>query len=562
MVKAHISNIDFVAGLQLQLGPKSIVAVIGPNNSGKSLFLSELKDTMADGPKDRLIIKCIDIAKVSTLDEIESELEPAKGEGEQYSYPGFGFGRGNLKRWWDDPSKGLGPFLRKILVSDLSTRQRLLDCDPVDSFDTRIPFLADHPFQRMYEDEALESRTSAIVRRAFKKDLIVDRGGGSKIAAYFGDRPKFKKGENPTTKSYRERLGQLDKLELQGDGVRSFASIVGRVNTEQRSILIVDEPEAFLHPPQARLIAELIVAGTEDRQTFIATHNSSVIQGLLTDQSSRVSVIRLTRTRHGGTAKYLPNATISALWNEPILRFSNVLDGLFHDGVIVTEADGDCRFYEAVSSQSVDPADHADIHYTYAGGKDRVDTVVGALAGLHVPVASVVDFDVLNNEQPLRRIIEAHGGTWSDFEGDWKSVKAIVEANSGFVAGDEFKRQMKALMGAIPAGGVVERETIKKVKALARNASPWDHVKQVGVAGIPAGAANATAIRLLDTLEGIGIFVVRMGQMEGFYRASSLHGPRWVAEVLQLNVGSDPALSEARNFTKRIHQYLMKRITS
>ena len=44
-------------------------------------------------------------------------------------------------------------------------------------------------------------------------------------------------------------------LKRQGDGMRSFASVVLHLlATVTPSILMLDEPEAFLHPPQARLL--------------------------------------------------------------------------------------------------------------------------------------------------------------------------------------------------------------------------------------------------------------------------------------------------------------------
>jgi hypothetical protein len=38
----------------------------------------------------------------------------------------------------------------------------------------------------------------------------------------------------------------------------------------------------------------------------------------------------------------------AALWNTPLLRYSSILDGLFHERVTICEADSDCRFYAAM----------------------------------------------------------------------------------------------------------------------------------------------------------------------------------------------------------------------
>src|SRR3954452_10968168 len=43
-------------------------------------------------------------------------------------------------------------------------------------------------------------------------------------------------------------------LEKEGDGMRSFVGILLHVLLSNDMISLVDAPEAFLHPPQARLI--------------------------------------------------------------------------------------------------------------------------------------------------------------------------------------------------------------------------------------------------------------------------------------------------------------------
>jgi hypothetical protein len=311
-----------------------------------------------------------------------------------------------------------------------------------------------------------------------------------------------------------------------------------------------------LHPPQARLVAESVAAHGGGRQTIIATHSSDIVQGLLSDHAPRVSVIRLTRHAGAASAFYLPSEKVATLWRDPILRFSNVLDGLFHDGVIVTEADADCRFYEAVANVAVPSLQRPDIHYTYSGGKDRLPTVIAALVGVKVPVATIVDFDVLNNDQPLRRIFEAHGGKWSAIEADWKAVKNAVEAKEAFLGGDQFRREMDDLLKVIPAGEAVPKMVLSKVKNLAKRASPWDNIKSSGLSSIGTGTPTVTAKRLLGALRAHGVFVAPQGEMEGFCRSIGGHGPRWVEEALKRDLAVDPELDAARLFVGDIIAYL------
>lgn len=230
---------------------------------------------------------------------------------------------------------------------------------------------------------------------------------------------------------------------------------------------------------------------------------------------------------------------------------------MFHDGVIVTEADANCRFYEGLNGQVTKDEDRLDLHYTYSGGKDRIPVIVKAMRALKVPVVSILDFDVLNNDQPLRRIIEAHGGDWLSFSADWTAVKKAVEASPRFLGGDRFKTEGNAVLATITAGNAVPKEALSAIKRLTRNASAWDGVKDVGLQIIPSGTPTVTAKRLLNNLKDIGIFVAPHGEMEGFCRSIGGHGPRWVEEVMQRDLKTDPELSAARGFVAEIQSFLL-----
>lgn len=57
---------------------------------------------------------------------------------------------------------------------------------------------------------------------------------------------------------YYNQVTKLPELQDQGDGMRSFASILLDTFTSDHTITLIDEPEAFLHPPQARLLGKML----------------------------------------------------------------------------------------------------------------------------------------------------------------------------------------------------------------------------------------------------------------------------------------------------------------
>lgn len=58
--------------------------------------------------------------------------------------------------------------------------------------------------------------------------------------------------------------------------------------------MLIDEPEAFLHPPLARQVGELIGDFGDEKQIFGSTHSVEVLKGILL-KSSDVNVIRITQ---------------------------------------------------------------------------------------------------------------------------------------------------------------------------------------------------------------------------------------------------------------------------
>ena len=213
--------------------------------------------------------------------------------------------------------------------------------------------------------------------------------------------------------------------------MRSFVGVLLNAFISSHSILLIDEPEAFLHPPQARLMGKMLAKDLpSERQLFLATHSQDFLKGLLDANRENLKVIRIHREGSLNKISVLNSSDIKAIWSDPLLRHSNVLDGLFHSKVIICESDADCRFYSAILSAIYDDTGSIspDILFIHCGGKHRMPSVVKALKKLDVLVRAIADFDVLNDTNPLKMIYEELGGTWTIIEDDWKIVKGSIDA--------------------------------------------------------------------------------------------------------------------------------------
>lgn len=491
----------------------------------------------------------------ATLEEVKTYLSEFRHGEAHYLIESTTFGDPSINQYWQGAGGPIG-VLVGAFTTMLTTEARLIDSKPPPNIDLAKQ-QKEHPFQRMFADRHLELRISDIVSKAFGTDLVIDRGAGNVIPAFIGKRPKPAKGEERIDPSYCAKVRALQRLEDQGDGVKSFVSVVARLLTEARPVILIDEPEAFLHPPQARLVGRQIAAGQRTYQTFVATHSSDVLQGLLTENPSNTTVVRLSRVK-GGTAHPLLSADIKELWGDPLLRFSRALDGLFHDGVIIAEDGSDCQFYDALIDTTAQGDRKPDLHFAHANGKDKIHVLVRALAKIAVPVAAIVDLDILSREEPLRKIFEALGGRWSDIEARWRAVKEGVEADAdgSYLNADRFKAAIQEQLNRCIPGDAVPTDVLRRLRELTKSANPWAQVKRSGLAAFPHGKLRTQANELVAILAKKSLFAVPTGEMEGFCPTIEARKGRFVVEVLRRDFNTDPELSAAREFGGSIRSHL------
>ena len=202
-------------------------------------------------------------------------------------------------------------------------------------------------------------------------------------------------------------------LEEQGDGMRAFLGILVALGVVNRPILLVDEPEAFLHPPQARRIGEMLGGSARSgRQIIVATHSVDVLRGLLASTDA-AQIVRLTRDNMGGRAKVLDPRHLTELADDPVLGSSRVLDAIFYSRAVIVEGDRDARFYQAVSDRlKVREAPH----FVSAGGKQTVGKLLSEYRRLRIPAAAILDVDILRDGKEFRRPAQGSrrvcGGHW------------------------------------------------------------------------------------------------------------------------------------------------------
>lgn len=523
-----------------------VTVLVGPNNSGKSATLRELLQSLSHQqpypPIPLRTLQHIVLQRNGDYNALKGWLD------ENATYVDDGYGNAGYQRIgasrialrelttaWEASGSGLGQ-LHAFLIWYANAESRLQLVGEQQQPNIDINYNPSHPLHYVYMSGALEQRISSMAEENFGDRLTMLRLGsqiGFRVGVPDVEPPRV----NELNPEYVEALNKLPPLSQQGDGMRSFLGLYMALLVRSYSIVLIDEPDAFLHPPQSRSLgrelAALAMAG--NLQVMVATHDSDLLRGLLEVPQAAVAVIRLTRRGDMNSAFQLHPAPLRDLWQDPLLRYGNALDGLFHKLVVVCEGDVDCRFYaitlDELTEEQRGGLHPSDVLFVPAGGKNRLHLVVAAMRAAGVPVRVAADFDVLDNGETLKRLVEAAGGVWETLKELWSALNSPLIA-SGRSPRRQFVRQEIGEILGRSKSEALSTEDIADLKQLLREERGWNLAKTAGLAAVPHGAARAAAQGLLQNLRAMGIHLLPGGELEGLVPSVGGKSTSWLASVL------------------------------
>jgi len=449
----------------------------------------------------------------------------------------------------------------KAFIKYLDTENRLLIAKTVKQIPNKdIPT---SPIQHMYRDENVTEKISSLFEKVFNnKHLIVNYRGGLEIPVHIGAKIQMLEREDRVSNSYINRLNEYPLIEQQGDGMRSLAGILMGLFVLDRSIYLLDEPEAFLHPGQARELGKLIASEVkEDSQIFISTHSEEFIKGLLDSKSDKVKMISVEResTEQGDKNHLwiLDNENIEKLWSSPILKYSKVISGLFHSKVVICESDTDCLFYETLMDSISREEYGSDILFTHCGGKERIVNVAETLLSLNKKVCAVVDVDILNDKNKFKKLFGIMYGNFNEVEEDFDLLTNAVAEVGREKDADTVKQEIMDILVNVEAGEFPD-DAVKKIKDVMKGSTGWKRMKK-SVAKTLIGNNDAIDAfnRILDKCSEKGLFIVPVGEVEAFVPSVSGHANKWLTSFLEKyeELKDSQELKEAEDFVKKIYNY-------
>ena len=248
-----------------------------------------------------------------------------------------------------------------------------------------------------------ERYVRSVAKMAFGKEVALDFTVPQRLLLRVGE--DFS-AIPPDPRDALPRMSEYEYLDDQGDGIRSFVGIAIALLVLNRGLFLIDEPEAFLHPPQAFRMGTLIAEQVNNsRQFIIATHSVDVLKGILS-RTSDVNIVRVDRAKNVNLFNHLDADRLTRIINDPLLTSSRVLDGLFYSGAVVVEADSDARFYQAASMRRTK---RLDLHFVNADNKQTVSRIVRLYRDMGVRAAGIVDFDLLNDRTDFEKSLRDLG---------------------------------------------------------------------------------------------------------------------------------------------------------
>lgn len=554
-IGGYISKIIFNNGTPINLNEDDIVVFVGPNNAGKSQSLKDIYTLCKENISTK-VVKNIEVTKQKF--NLENFLKKYAKVEEHGTYKNYRFMNTVLTN--HEIELGLEENknferLRDVFVMNLKTDDRLSISNPVSTVDRSEVY--SHPIHYVAYDSNISKWLSENFKKAFGSELIPNYLHGKNIPLCIGKSMELREMSSSKTleaiNEYANILEGYDKVHEQGDGIRSFTGILLYLVMKNFSIYLIDEPESFLHAPQANIMGRILAENTENKQLFISTHNEEVIKGLLSVNSNRVKIIRITRENNINNFSILNNEDIKNVWSDPILKHSNILSSLFHKQVILCESDSDCKMYSIIEDNLCsEKGRYSETLYIHCGGKQRIAKVASALKALNVDVKVIVDIDVLNDENIFKGITDAFNIEWNRLESDYKIVISNLHSSREKIKIDEVKFIYEDVIRNNNSNELSKKE-IERLQDVLKIESPWKVIKSDGISAFKSGNQTESFNKINRILKENNIYIVPVGELEMFVKSVGGHGPDWVNNVLEKYSNlSDDIYKEIREFVQEI----------
>jgi energy-coupling factor transporter ATP-binding protein EcfA2 len=553
----RVNRVVLRAGAQPESGPRPVdlgpvTVLVGPNNGGKSTALKDLMEYVNRSGSTPMspwtggtVIDGIELEEPGTLEDVLEFLAPrthnlADGQIVIRTFrPGIGdSGSGGIQAI---PQNQLDPSIEspehvavRLLAPYtiwLNGRQRFELANESQSGPLDAPPTS-HWMAVEREDDVYEE-VDAMVFAAFEQHLVIRTFRPPQLQPALSPVPLSDEVRHSTSQEAVAQQQAAVPLNELSDGVQVFCGLIAAVATLPHLLLLIDEPEAFLHPTLCRRLGANLarIARQRNARLITATHSAEFLLGCL-EEVPETTVLRLDYRAGVPASHVLAANRVSELSRDPLLRSADALHALFSRSSVVCEADSDRAFYEEINRRLIDADGRVGaLDSTFLNAQNWQTTVriAAPLRAAGAPAAIVLDLDTL-----------AQNDAWSEIVG----MADLPQPDR-----ERILMARAAARDAIVACGRAAPTAPLKVKTSGLNAlDPTQH---------------ATVQTAIGELASIGVFLVDVGELENWLsQFGCTNKQTWVTDVLQrLGTPEDPAyvtpgIGDVWSFVERIANWL------
>lgn len=298
-------------------------------------------------------------------------------------------------------------------------------------------------------------------------------------------------------------------VEQQGHGLKAYLRLVFSLLQPNKIIVLIDEPESFLHPPQRKALGNLVakLAIEEKKQVFIATHDSEFLRGVIAAGVRKIKIFYLKSVNKNFSYSIFDAKNIEDLIHQRSnLINERILNSFFYRKTILCEAEDDRLFYEHAASRY-----HwglfQDVNFIGFNGKSDVISIFENLKSMEINTAMILDIDYISGTERFPKNID-----YSELREKFSTVRKKIR-------------------------DLVEKKTFD-IKRFKKDGIKYIENSQNGIA--------SDCKNLLNLFRNIGIFLVPIGEFESFVKVS--HGNLQKA----INIVQNTRKRELANFLEDI----------
>ncbi|MEF4794063.1 AAA family ATPase [Escherichia coli] len=517
------SNPTSKSSLSVDLTPLTIF--VGPNNSGKSRALIDIENQLTTrNAAQGEVIKQILIKPLSE-DEAKKEIESLQVEPNQdekhaghvvlsrLNLRGEGISRilvyfDGMLREFQQPNELNREHLYQyysLLTLRLDGRSRLSLTSSQGSSDLQGEPTNNLSF--LFKNNKARMELRDIVFDAFGKYLVIDPTNIGYLRIRLSERaPETEQEERGWDEKSVLFHSKASLITEASDGVNAFVGMMISLIVGSPKVTLIDEPEAFLHPSLCSKLGKEIsrISAHSNKNVFISTHSANFLMGCVQGKVP-LNIVRLTFDGKSGTSRLLTKEQLTPLMRNPLLRSIGVLNALFYNYVVVTEADADRAFYQEINERLLAAGDPRGIEgclFLNAQNKQTVWDIVKPLRELGIPCVGVVDIDILKE-----------GGVV------WK----------------------KPMLGAFFPEMKHETLGLERQKLFQAFKNTNKNMKTDGGLSLLSGSDKTACSEFFKSLSDYGVFVVPTGEIESWLQNLEIGRGKntWLTSIFE-KMGDDP----------------------